>query len=34
VDARTGRLVAGDQDTGYGLSLADVQAVLDAGPRR
>jgi hypothetical protein len=32
VDARTGKLVAGDKRSGYGMTLDDVEAILNAGP--
>lgn len=33
VDARTGKLVAGDKRNGYGLTLDDAQAILSRGRR-
>jgi hypothetical protein len=33
VDARTGKLVAGDKHSGYGLTLSEVEAILDRGRR-
>lgn len=31
IDADTGELVAGDQRTGYGLTLSEVEVILNAG---
>jgi hypothetical protein len=32
-DARTGKLVAGDKRSGYGMTLDTVEAILDGGRR-